>query len=842
MNLFGRKHSLLQWIIILVLVFLTWMGLAPEWYSWFEEEGHASCIKWLYGLINNNLIINIPLCVCLIYILFCWCHKIWIDSDIRRYRPFWALAGLFILNWESPVTYASIIWNFDYKLLFNGFLMISLLIMLIKIIKKIVKCIIHKKRKPEENKNHEVKGFSNDSLNIEDVPDSLKRYASLIVDRMISTNVNDQSYAIGITGEWGVGKTTFLTLLKQQIGDKAEVIEFNPWMCRTPEQVIRDFFASLRHQLSPKFSTLSKSINDYAKYVSELSIPSHNLWNINLNLPIVDKSLYERKLYLSNKFSNLPHPVVVFIDDIDRLEREEVFEVMRLIRNTADLKNTIYIVAYDKEYVTCVLEEKNIKDASSYLEKIFPLEIHLLKVEEHLIWKTFYDEINSQDDISGRFAKSLFTIINTNERALILQILNNYRRVKRFARLFMMNVSYMNEELKKEIKVLDFFWLELLQMYDKKTYDILANEPDTLLYRDGERFKIRKGVLFDIKEDDKEENNDVYRGERCWKEFTPEILEMIFGNYIKIKKQSICFMENYDKYFTLNVSPYKLSIKEMDKLLANDYNYEEIISKWIDNKYHDSILYQFKQVNINNLKEENLTLYISSLLCFAIKTVPYHYNKVFEVKKLLRENRYNYEVKRIAHNIVISWMKDKLMDDNMLLNLSRLLNNLYVTTVYDDPYSNHNEVLPLIISNDEVEEMLVEVMRNFLKNHHELTALDIMKENGKLAYLFNNCCVVEKDAMVTENYCIYKQVAFDIVIAHFAQKKNKPSLKDFEVAYNEMFNTETPVFVNPDDEDDYWDFMSEKYDQKMQEYFGSSYNNKIDNKLDLFKKECFQSK
>lgn len=57
-----------------------------------------------------------------------------------------------------------------------------------------------------------------------------------------------------------------------------------------------------------------------------------------------------------------------------------------------------------------------------------------------------------------------------------------------------------------------------------------------------------------------------------------------------------------------------------------------------------------------------------------------------------------------------------------------------------------------------------------------------------------------------------------------------------------MFNTETPVFVNPDDEDDYWDFMSEKYDQKMQEYFGSSYNSKIENKLDLFKKECFRTK
>ena len=94
----------------------------------------------------------------------------------------------------------------------------------------------------------------------------------------------------------------------------------------------------------------------------------------------------------------------------NNLERDEVFEVLRLIRNTADLSNVIYMVAYDKEYVTCVLEEKNIKDSSAYLEKIFPLEIHLPKVDEDMIWKVLYTEIDAQKSSLGKgYADVLFS-------------------------------------------------------------------------------------------------------------------------------------------------------------------------------------------------------------------------------------------------------------------------------------------------------------------------------------------------------------------------------------------------------------------------------------------------
>ena len=133
----------------------------------------------------------------------------------------------------------------------------------------------------------------------------------------------------------------------------------------------------------------------------------------------------------------------------------------------------------------------------------------------------------------------------------------------------------------------------------------------------------------------------------------------------------------------------------------------------------------------------------------------------------------------------------------------------------------------------------MKVMNTYLANHEEATALDVLSEKGALACIFGNCCVTVKDAMATENYCHYKQVAFDAVTAHFAGKKQKPTREAYERALGAMFSMETPVFDDPVDEDAYWDYAGEAYDNKMQEYFGSRYDAKEGSPLVEFREQCF---
>ena len=241
---------------------------------------------------------------------------------------------------------------------------------------------------------------------------------------------------------------------------------------------------------------------------------------------------------------------------------------------------------------------------------------------------------------------------------------------------------------------------------------------------------------------------------------------------------------------------------------------------------------------MNKLKENKLKAFVSGILCFGMRTAPYRNNQVWTVKKMLQEEQYNEDAKRIAHNTVLSWIEKKLEDEKVLFQLSRLLNFFYVTKEYDDR-NRETKSFPLVIDNNEVEGLLVMVMKSYLEKNPEITALDVIKEKRTLASLFKNCCVTVENAILEENGCLYKQVAFDVVIDHFARKKVKPTKKEYEYAYDAMFHQETPEFDNPMDEDEYWYMADQAYDQKMQEYFGSSYDSKKDNKLEEFKNKCF---
>ena len=505
----NRTFGLLRFVFFVVCILAIWIGVAPEWYSWYTKPGNCQWMKQLYLFLDGRSWVNIPICLITLTYWIPYSTK-WtrIGKDIRWFTI--AVAALiFLVYWEGgSVAYARIIPGFTYR----GFITFLLLIPLIL---SSIQIVIPRFKKEAPTEKDTSGGFSNDDFDDSQISDNLKKYASHILDKLIATNTRQHSYALGVTGSWGSGKTTFLEVLKSHVKGRAEIVIFNPWMCRTPEQVTLDFFASLRHQLSSTYR-ISKSIKDYARALNGISLTP--FLGLSLNIHAVQgDSLYVKKKKLSDKLAELPKPVIVFIDDLDRLEREEVFEVLRLIRNTADLSNLIYVVAYDKAYVRQVLEQKNIGNALAYLEKIFPVEVCLPKVEKYLIWNVLQSEICAPAS-SAEFAKQLFQDFNTEDVALVLQILSTYRRAKRFARIYMLNTTYVNRELYREIDYADLFWLILLQVYDSKVYEILVHEPLKLLYKDKKRLVLRDGI-----KDQKEVNQNryTYTGERFWESETP---------------------------------------------------------------------------------------------------------------------------------------------------------------------------------------------------------------------------------------------------------------------------------------------------------------------------------
>ena len=165
--------------------------------------------------------------------------------------------------------------------------------------------------------------------------------------------------------------------------------------------------------------------------------------------------------------------------------------------------------------------------------------------------------------------------------------------------------------------------------------------------------------------------------------------------------------------------------------------------------------------------------------------------------------------------------------------LSIILNRLYQTIEYNQ-FGEQLEYKEIVISNDDVCDLLQKTIKSYLISHVDANATEVIREDSELFNIFKNCCVNTEMSMNVDD-CTYKQVAYDVIIQHFAKKELKPSIKEYEEAAGALFYEETPTFRNIIEEQEYYDNIADRYDYRMRIHFGDSYKNN----LEEFKQKCF---
>lgn len=869
-----QKKELILFGVLILLAFI-FVGISSDICKWLKTEVIYDIVnnKWLkteviHDIVNNKLLINIPICIIISGFAIWWWCKIWEDKDIRPYR-LGLIISLFIITLYSKVKYADITENFSYKCFFINLLVISAIIILIRLclnpyfnreslsewylsenrfkrLKQIINDIIYK-----QEKEPELKGFSVDNTEIE-LEDNQKEYAKTLVKKLKNTNLSKESFAVGITGEWGSGKSTFLNTMKKEIKEAkfAEIVEFNPWLCNSPEQVTQDFFATLIDKLSPKHSTLSRDINKYAKLLNKIAKPSLSFFGIDLDLTPSDDSLNKLKENISNKLANIQKKVVILIDDTDRLEGNEVFEILRLIRNTADFKNVIYIATYDKEYVTDVLEENKIKDPDNYLEKIFQVEVPLLKVTDHKLWEYFKKIISKQDISENKYFTNKISNLDYSKRELILNILYNYRRIERFGEYYMFNRNYASKTiLRLEVKQIDLLWIKLLQFYDQKTYNVLKNEPEKILVKSNGRYYLLNG----ISKNEISDKRGKFEDTPFWQPLTPNILEQIFGTHIKTLVQSICYIESYEKYFTLNLSDFKLSVEEFRKIFTSNNNAKQLIAEWTKNKSYESILHNFNLPYTDGIDTPCYNNYFYGLFelsIFAVENSKQFPTNCYETRfydTSLRDEATKTIKKAIEEKINEIDTLDKDKENTLILNLSKLLNNIYKTKYYDD-YNVPMECYTMIIDNNNIKNFLKNLVTIYLNINTEHSAKDVFDNNSNLCKLLKNCCVTEEDRLkYGDGDEIFIQIAFDIIIGHFKNKKDKPNTDELYTTLYDNISQPKYEFEDGYEENAYELEEQDKIYDLIRNIFGGQFGKKTfcsdtSNDYEKFKEQCFITK
>ncbi len=390
----------------------------------------------------------------------------------------------------------------------------------------------------------------------------LLHYAELA--RSLSYSIRQKSfsnsYSIGINSPWGTGKSSFLNLLKLNLKKVSDVIvvDFNARASVNVNCIQMDFLSTLATSLSPFHTGMKSVMKDYMEDLSVLA--DDTSWGKFLGL-INIKDATDSRARLQDGIEKINKKIVVFIDDLDRLTCEEILEVLKLITKNAAFVNTVFITAYDKDYINCILEKNlYVPQKQNFSDKYFCMEIALPEGNQQIRSTLLLKELTklSQKGLitackENDFQQSFMAISMYVERYLL-----SLRDVKRFLNTFC--ASYL--PIQHEVYFEDVLMISLLRFARKELYDL-----------------IKSLECFDDP-DNKSEN--VY------------VLKL---------KENIKFKDDYDAMRVLFPTRSNGNLKSL-----NEKGQKHIYWKRSFNTYFYNLEYtSFNQEDINKLLESNIT-------------------------------------------------------------------------------------------------------------------------------------------------------------------------------------------------------------------------------------------
>lgn len=307
----------------------------------------------------------------------------------------------------------------------------------------------------------------------------------------------DKGFVVGIYGKWGEGKSSVLGMTKSFLAEREDykdivVRDFNPWRLVDEERIIRGFMDTITDAIECSLgSRKEKATEGFWKILSYVRIPikaislffkpADSVDAVLDQLEKVSKSadtlkLEELRSRLIPVLDKSSKRVIVFIDDIDRLDKDETHTLFRLIKACADLPKIVFVLAFDDEVVAASLDERfedgRAEAGRAFLEKIIQLPLRIPAASPSDVESLCMDAIKSaivsiDIDIKqadrDRFGRAF--------KSSIADRLTTARTSKRYAN----TVQFAVLTLSGEVNLIDLMLLESMRMFYPELYSVIRN-------------------------------------------------------------------------------------------------------------------------------------------------------------------------------------------------------------------------------------------------------------------------------------------------------------------------------------------------------------------------------
>jgi hypothetical protein len=566
------------------------------------------------------------------------------------------------------------------------------------------------------------------------------------INQVVSTDHPCLVY--GIYGKWGEGKTSLMNFVKERLksqgkGDGMNLVEFNPWLVNNDEALLKEFFKTIMVDVDEEARKIFKKYGSLAIFASKTILNAFIPGAGNAAAEVIqgakdafidaEDTLFELKKKASEAIVKSKRHLIVLIDDVDRLDKEELHAVLRLIRQVADFKNCIYIVAMDVDMVAKSIGDYHGNgsqlDGRKFLDKIVQIPITLPQMPQSDMIRLVNEELVhvlhdfvAEEEIED-IAKAVEPFIAT------------YREIKRFCN----QLSFVLPHLKNEVNVKDLCIVEAIKMVNAESYHKI-HECRSQLMHESSGF----GHLIDKEKDHEEVQKRYDEAKEYIEQGLEGAIKDVVDNAIDILFSSISFdiQEDIDqkrlqtdvyfqKYFVHTVPSELIPDRELDafKVKYRDIKIADLAHQfdtWID-RYSASELKRAILYTIRNNANGDDQCHAASIMAQAIsvcklaKGLPPHVYVDPEVIPAFVSNQiiYRYmfvqDEMKAAMNVWDSCLLDETLsfiftnsELNYCLNLLCSSESIFRNGTY-----NGNNVLPILIKR--FEELGVEAQFKYSK-------------------------------------------------------------------------------------------------------------------------------
>ncbi|MBI3652109.1 MAG: NTPase KAP [Acidobacteria bacterium] len=282
-----------------------------------------------------------------------------------------------------------------------------------------------------------------------------------------------EGIVVGVLGPWGSGKTSFVNLARRHLKDAdIPVLEFNPWMFSGAEQLVEAFFVEISAQLKIRsgFAEIGKLLEDYGETFSGLGwLPLVGTWiergkvatkGLAKLLQRKKEGMGTRRSKVHKALASIEKPIVVVLDDIDRLTTSEIRDVFKLVRLTANFPNIIYLLVFDRLRVEEALGEQGIP-GRDYLEKILQIGIDLPAVPTDVLNSQIFKSMDAalaKIENPGQIDQNTWPDVFME---IIRPLIRNMRDVRRYAAAIHGTVR----DLGGQVALVDVLALEAIRVF-----------------------------------------------------------------------------------------------------------------------------------------------------------------------------------------------------------------------------------------------------------------------------------------------------------------------------------------------------------------------------------------